>query len=324
MFRLLVCAVCMLLARSTIGQETVAKQTPGAVSVFSKGTEVLRYNIQAPEPPADVDPIYARSGFLHPVRTPSGVAVTEAYPLDHPHQQGIFSAWVKTTFEGRSVDFWNLAKGSGLVLHDRVVHLFQSDDRAGFEVELIHRSLKPTPVDVLREKWRVTVHDASNDFHCFDLHLVQTALTEKPLTINRYHYGGFAIRGPTAWLTASDRYAKDHADRTGSPSGFVNDLGSKRIEGNHQHSKWVAMWGQVDGKPVSIAVLSHPKNFRAPQPARLHPSKPYFCFAPCVEEAFLIDREHPYAAKYRFLVTDAMPDPPWISEQWSKWVSTSE
>ena len=45
------------------------------------------------------DAVFERSGFLHPVFTPKGRCVTESFPADHPHQQGIFSAWVKTAHD---------------------------------------------------------------------------------------------------------------------------------------------------------------------------------------------------------------------------------
>ena len=79
-------------------------------------------------------------------------------PLDHPHQQGIFSAWVNTTYDGQAVNFWDLAGGTGRVLHERVVSTFQDDDTAGFEVDMVHRAEGPPAVDVLRERWKITVY----------------------------------------------------------------------------------------------------------------------------------------------------------------------
>jgi len=70
---------------------------------------------------------------------------------------------------------------------------------------------------------------------------------------------------------------------------------------------------------VTIAVLCHRDNFRAPQAARIHPTKPYFVFSPCVDDDFAIDREHPFRGKYRYLITDAAPDSKWLDEQWSQW-----
>jgi len=66
-------------------------------------------------------------------------------------------------------------------------------------------------------------------------------------------------------------------------------------------------------------VLCHADNFRAPQAARLHPLKPYFCFAPCVDGTFTIDRDHPFTGRYRYLITDAKPDAGWLDRQWESW-----
>jgi hypothetical protein len=54
-------------------------------------------------------------------------------------------------------------------------------------------------------------------------------------------------------------------------------------------------------------LLDHPDNFRFPQPVRPHPSKPYFCFAPMVVDAFEIAPVHPYVSRYRLVVHDGMP-----------------
>lgn len=100
---------------------------------------------------------------------------------------------------------------------------------------------------------------------------------------------------------------------------MLNDLGSDRIKGNHEHARWVSVTGQIDSQPVTITVLSHRDNFHAPQAARLHPTKPYFVFSPCVDEEFVIDRDHPFAGRYRYLITDAAPDAKWLNEQWEGW-----
>jgi hypothetical protein len=103
------------------------------------------------------------------------------------------------------------------------------------------------------------------------------------------------------------------------PGEFLNDHGSDRIRGNHEHARWVALTGRMDGHAVTITVLCHRDNFRAPQAARIHPTKPYFVFSPCVDDEFLIDREHPFRGKYRYLITDAAPDSQWLDEQWEQW-----
>ncbi len=77
--------------------------------------------------------------------------------------------------------------------------------------------------------------------------------------------------------------------------------------------------GQIDGQPVTITILSHRDNFRSPQPARIHPTKPYFVFSPCVDDEFVIHRDHPFFSRYRFIVTDAPADAAWLNERWDAW-----
>ncbi|MEM7475357.1 MAG: PmoA family protein [Planctomycetota bacterium] len=305
--------------RPDVRSNLCVEQTEKTIVIRQGRRDILTYNIVSPRVPEGIDPIYARSGCLHPVQSPTGQTVTQMFPVDHPHQHGVFSAWVKTKYDGQDVDFWNLAKRTGLVMHERVISTFQESDAAGFEVDLLHRSTVGKPVDVLRERWKIKVYSTGNAYHCFDLESTQQAITDEPLVIAKYHYGGMVFRGRTSWLNAKDRYIKEHPDLAVEPSRFLNDAGSDRLKGNHEHSNWVAFTGSLANKLVSITVLSHPENFRAPQAARLHPSKPYFCFAPCVDGQFTIDREHPFKARYRYLITDDEPDAKWIETQWQEW-----
>ena len=303
-----------------IAQSFRIEQTDKAITVYDSGDKVvLTYNKVSPQPPEGIDSVYHRSGCLHPVCTPKGRIVTAMFPFDHPHQHGIFSAWVKTKYAGQDIDFWNMAGRTGRVLHERVDSTFQKDQAVGFVVDLIHRAETKPQIDVLRERWKITIYPTDGSYRCFDLQTVQSALTEKPLTVSKNRYGGVAVRGPTRWLTEKDPGAVAQPDLVREQTGFLNNLGSNRVTGNHQKSKWVALWGNIEGEPVSITVLCHKDNLRAPQTARLHPTKPYFCFSPCVDAKFVIDREHPYQATYRFLVADTQPNANWLTEQWDRW-----
>ena len=314
------CFLCASLSAAAGNLALTVAETETSITVRDKDQTIICYNKVSPPAPKGMDSIYERSGCLHPVNTPRGCTVTDMFPADHPHQHGIFSAWVNTTYEGQDIDFWNLGNGTGRVLHEQVVATFEEPAAVGFEVDLIHRAAKHA-VDVLRERWKITVYSTDSTYHCFDLESSQSALTDKPLVVNKHHYGGMAFRGPTRWVTGLDLEALKDPGLVREPNSILNDQGSDRFKGNHQHTKWVAQTGTIDGQPVTIAVLSHPKNFRAPQAARLHPTKPYFCFAPCVDGEFTIDREHPYKARYRYLLTDAHPDAEWIEQQWKDWSS---
>ena len=296
--------------------------TAKTIAISRGAVTVLVYNKQSPVIPDGVDTVYRRSGFLHPVNSPAGRVVTGVFPADHRHQNGVFSAWTKTSWNGRKIDFWNLGDRTGRVLHHRITGTFCDDMSAGFEVELVHRGVEEPATDILLEHWKVTVRPTDGSFHCFDLETIQAALTEFPLTVHQYRYGGIALRGSVTWQHPKHRGENDGEETASEPQGafeFLNDHGSDVIQGNHEKARWVSLIGDVDGNPVSITVLSHSENFRAPQTARLYPSKPYFCFAPCVEGPFVIDRVHPYHARYRYLITDETPDADWLNQQWQNW-----
>ena len=171
-------------------------ETADQITVQQNGKVVLRYNKVSPQAPAGIDPVYERSGCLHPVNSPLGRTVTAMFPRDHAHQHGVFSAWVKTDYHGQTVDFWNLAKKSGRVLHQRVLSTFADAESAGFEVDLIHRIETDPPKDVLRERWKVAVFPTDGTYYGFDLATTQIALTDLPLTVAEYHYGGVACAVP--------------------------------------------------------------------------------------------------------------------------------
>ena len=313
--------------RTLTSQTLALEETDQAVTIRQSGNTMLVYNKQAPQVPDGIDPVFARTGFLHPVASPSGRIVTDVYPFDHAHQSGIFAAWVRTKWNDREIDFWNLAGGTGRVLHQRVIRTFSTNASLGFETDLIHRAEKSPVVDILRERWKLTAFVTDGSYHVFDIETTQTALTDKPLVVQKYHYGGMAFRGQTRWLTDNDDDAKKNIDATNEaaskrlrePNSFLNDLGSDRIKGNHEHARWVSFTGQIDGQPVTITILSHRDNFRSPQPARIHPTKPYFVFSPCVDDEFVIDGDHPFFSRYRFIITDARADAAWLNEQWEAW-----
>lgn len=309
--------------RLTSGALTV-REDSDTITVSSQKRVLLVYNKTSPAVPDGIDPVYHRSGFLHPVLSPSGAVVTATFPVDHPHQHGIFSAWVNTTWNDRPLNFWDLAGGTGRVLHQSVRSTFLQDGAVGFEVTLIHRAQQTPVVDILQERWRITVYPVSESVLKFDLHTAQQNLTDLPLTVNQYHYGGMALRGPVAWLSPKDGGDAASSESTRTDCQLINDQGTDRIAGNHVRTRWVSMSGMSKNRPVTITVMSHRENLRAPQAARLHPTKPYLSFTPCVDEPFVIERSKPLQGRYRYLVTDAAPDQAWIQEQWDLWHATAE
>ncbi|MBI3465322.1 MAG: PmoA family protein, partial [Planctomycetes bacterium] len=93
--------------------------------------------------------------------------------------------------------------------------------------------------------------------------------------------------------------------------------GKDRIDGNHTRPEWVSLSGKIDGQPAALTVMGHPTNYGFPQPVRLHPTKPYFCFAPMVLGEFKLEKSRPYVSRYRFLVHDGALDQVLNRSVWS-------
>ena len=279
---------------------------------------ILRYREQVVESPEGIDPVYRRSGQIHPILTPSGRLVTDDFPPDHPHQHGLFFAWVNTTFEGHHVDFWNQKERTGRVLHASTLDRNEGPVFARFQVRLRHEDIAASedkPAPVLNEDWDVRAYPLENAF-LIDFESRQSAAGDKPLKINKYHYGGFGLRGNRAWLDPAAKGNEPPDPSRSGESDFLTSEGKHRGDGNHTRPLWVDLSGRIEGKLAGVAVLDHPDNFRFPQPVRLHPNKPYFCFAPMVLEEFEIAPGRTYVSRYRLLVHDGPADAEAIDRAW--------
>ena len=254
---------------------------------------------------------YSRSGYIHPLHSPSGKVVTGDYASDHPHQHGLFFAWTKSSFRGKPTEFWNQAKKLGDVRFHRYLGEERRDESCSFLFEQIFTTGKDSDKPILRETWRIDVPGKPMPYHQFDLVSTQTCATKDPLLIQKYHYGGMAIRGNSQWMKKDD---------DGNPKGsMITSEGKTRKKGNHTRPRWVAMHGPVDGEVCGVVVMNHPDNFRYPQWVRLHPSMPYFVYAPMVKEPFAIEPGKPYVSKFRYLTFDGQPDLKLIEKAWKDW-----
>ncbi len=256
-------------------------------------------------PRDDLEPIYRRGGYIHPVVTPDGTVITDDYPHNHKHHHGIWFPWTNTIFEGRKPDFWNMGKGTGTVeftgLHGRwsgPVHVgFSSSHQF---VDLTAKSRKVA----LTETWRVQVYATGQAYHLFELESVQRCAGGSKIRFPQYRYGGLGFRG--------------HGDWDGKENCFYLTANgeSDRIKGHATRARWCHVGGRTGGKWGGISVLCHPDNFRFPQPMRIHPSEPFFNFAPSQVGDWEIKPGEEYVSSYRFVVTDGRADAELLERLW--------
>ena len=283
------------------------KDQSGKIVIAAQGHPILTYHHETAQPPAEISSIYQRSGFIHPLQTPGGRVVTDDFPPDHAHQHGLFRAWVNTKFMGEKVDFWNQSGKTGNVKHSRLGQLTSGPVFAEFTVHLEHQQLLPEGQSrtALHEQWSVRAYQDQGVF-VVDLLSEQQAATHSPLQIMEYHYGGFALRGHRDW----------NAD---SKFSFLTSEGKDRLKGNHSRPNWVLMTGPVDDDWASCLAMGHPENFRHPQPVRLHPKMPYFCFAPMVLGEFSITQNASFESRLRIVVADGQMTPESANRLWAEY-----
>ncbi|MCA8989012.1 MAG: PmoA family protein, partial [Planctomycetaceae bacterium] len=256
------------------------------------------YNEQMDEPPAKTSPLYRRSGYVHPLTSPAGFVLTDDFPVDHLHQHGLFTAWVNVNVAGKQVDFWNQAKGEGTIRHQKLIDQWSNPLAAGMHARLEHIQTPTNEPEksVLAEDWEL-ISIPHPSLHVLEWRSTQQNLLEEPVVLNQNHYGGYAVRGPAHWLS----------DQNGQGCQMQTNQTADRVQGNHTRATWVAMSGLAQPGSTAqagVALIGHPENLRAPQPVRLHPSKPYFCFCPVVEEAITLSSDDKLRARFLVVTFD--------------------
>ena len=70
--------------------------------------------------------------------------------------------------------------------------------------------------------------------------------------------------------------------------------------------------------------MGHPENFRAPEPMRVHPTEPFFNFAPQQAGDFVLEPGKTYVARYRFVIHDGAPDKDLLDRIWAGYAQSAK
>jgi hypothetical protein len=282
--------------------------------VFRSGDrEMFRYQADpAPLPRPDIRPEFQRGGYLFPLFTPSGALVADDYPPNHIHHHGVWWAWTKTAFADTQPDFWNMGDRKGRVEHVAVDRVWHKDGAAGLTARHRFVSLLATPpIAVLEETWELSaraIEDGRPRF-VIDFTTTQSCAGPEPLNLPTYHYGGLGFRGRRDWDGAKN-------------CEFLTSEGiTDRVQGNTSTARWLWVGGATEKGPAGLTLLSHPKNFRAPQPLRLHPSEPFVCFAPQQAGPMQITPGTPYLSRYRLILADGRPSREEADAWWQEYAT---
>ena len=275
-----------------------AERNKKAISISIQDKEVLQYAYATVYPPSGIDTIYKRSGFIHPLRSPSGHVLTRIQPPDHYHHYGIWNPWTKTKFEGKEIDFWNLNKGEGTVEHKSFSSITDGIVFGGFKADLEHIDMKANGGNkvALNEEWDVKVYNIEGVW-LWDFYSTLGCGTSSPFLIEEYRYAGFGFRALEEW--------------TRKNTHVLTSEGKTRKDADGSKARWCNVYGEIGTDIAGILFMSYPKNHSYPEHLRIWPENAngnrgdvFVNFCPTKESDWELIPGKSYTLKYRMLVYD--------------------
>ncbi|MBW8685005.1 DUF6807 domain-containing protein [Chitinophaga rhizophila] len=288
--------------------------------VLGKGSrKLLQYNYSIAEPPAGVDKIYRRSGFIHPLWAPDGQIITNIHPKGHWHHMGIWNPWTHTSFRGKETDFWNLHKKEGTVRFKGLIGKTAGPVICGFKALQEHIAFIDKEETVaMTEEWTVNVFHPGTDTTRFiwDLSSILNCADTAGITFLQYRYGGgFGLRTTAAW--------------TATNSEVVTSEGNTRNNADSTRARWIKITGHTDKGQAGLVIMNHPDDFDAPQPVRVWPANSergeiMMNFSPTKMKAWQLKYGQYYQQAYRVVtfVNDLTKEE--VEELWLDYVRPPE
>ena len=228
-------------------------------------------------------PTAIKKPVLYPIRASSGTIVTRGFPLeprpgervDHPHQVGL---WF-TYGDVNGVDFWNNsgaippedAPKMGTIVHRAVRKTENGPGQGALEVTADWVDYQGKPL--LREDTRF-IFRANGALRSIERITTLTAL-DTPVSFTDNKEGMFGMRVARA-LEQPSTTPEVLIHASGRPTS-VPVLDNKGVTGKYRsaeglegdsvwgtRARWTMLNGSMNGRPVTLAILDHPKNVGSP------------------------------------------------------------
>lgn len=280
--------------------------------ITDHGKKVLQYNNKTVYPPHGVDTIFKRSGFIHPLWSPSGNILTRINPPDHHHHVGIWNPWTHVLFKGKTVDFWNLGEKQGTVRFAKFISTTEGPVYGGFQALQEHVVLDVPPIPkgtvALNEVWDIRVYNLGPKIWLWDFTSKLNCATADPVTLEEYRYGGFGFRATQDWNNQNSK--------------ILTSEGKTRKDADASRARWCMIDGDVNGGHSGILFMDNPTNYNFPEPMRVWPENAnkrgdvFFSFSPTRNMSWPLTPGNNYVLKYRMLVYEGTISPVTAENVW--------
>ncbi len=276
---------------------------------------ILKYRYAVTLPPKEANPLFKRSGYIHPLYTPGGKVLTRIQAPDHYHHYGIWGPWTKTHIDGREVDFWNLMKGQGTVKFAGFLSEAEGAVFTGFKALQQHIDFGAAGEDqiAMNEILDVRVWNMEEGVWIIDYTTSLNSPLKNGIMLDAYRYGG-----GIGWR-ATETWHKDNCT-------VLTSDGKTRVDADGSYARWCLVEGESDVKEgrSGILFLSHPSNRMHPEPMRVWPldsnggrGDMYFEFVPIRHDDWKLEPKQNYTLKYRMIVFDGKLDAEKAEKYWN-------
>ncbi len=289
-----------------------ADQSRGALTIGDNGKSLLQYHFETVYPPKGIDTAYKRSGFIHPLTTPSGHVLTRINAPDHYHHWGLWNPWTHVLFERDTVDFWNLKDRKGTVRFSGFNQIEAGSVYSGFSALHEHIVFKKdgTEKTAINEVQTVKIYKAQPGapYYILDITSQLSCAGSSPVLLLEYRYGGLGIRATEQWDSKnSTTLTSEGKDRKGADGSVA---------------RWCLTQGSLGNDFGGLEMMSHPVNYNHPEPLRVWPENSngrgdvFLNFSPTKNKNWLLEPGKSYWLKYRFLVFDNQLNRVQAEEAW--------
>lgn len=277
-------------------------KTDDDIVISRQERTVLKYRHSTMFPPDGINPLFKRSGFIHPLNSPGGEELTRVQAPDHYHHYGIWGPWTLTKIDGREVDFWNLAKGQGTVKFASILSGISGEVYTGFKVLQQHIDFGNKGEDqiALNEVLEVRAWNVSPEVWVIDYISTFNSPLPNGILFDAYRYGGgIGFRATEKWMKEN--------------STILTSEGKTRLDADGSRARWYIVEGEsaVPEKRSGILFMSHPVNREHPEPMRVWPMDAgegrgdlFVEYVPIRHEPWTIEPFQDYTLYYRMIVFD--------------------
>ena len=289
------------------------------LSLLVNDKPILNYRFATTFPPDGVNPIFQRSGFIHPLWSPGGEVLTRIQAPDHYHHYGIWGPWTVTHIDDRHVDFWNLASGEGTVKFAGFLTEEEGAVFSGFEALQQHIDFGAKGPDqvAMNEILDVRAWNTDDGIWMVDYTTSLNSPLPNGIMLDAYRYGG------GIGFRATEKWNKDNCT-------VLTSDNKTRVDADGSFAKWCIVEGEsaTAAGRSGILFLSHPSNRMHPEPMRVWPldanagrGDMYFEFVPIRHEDWKLEPKQNYTLKYRMIIFDGKMDAKTAEMYWNSFAA---